>query len=203
MKNSLKFLLRFLLLNITFSAIAWANEINLYEQPKTEAKVVGKIDLSAGVIPIFTPKGDWIKVADPQNGNVGWIKSTDLNAGTGNSTVTFTQRIINNGKGPSSYQVIEFGQPGKKLTDKEAQEMTKRIELQRQTIQQSAQKVINDMVNEMNRFYQQHWNLMNNFGSLPVIMPIVIIPSQKLSPPNQTNPAKAKEQPQADPAIKK
>jgi SH3-like domain-containing protein len=87
--------------------ISLAKDINLYDQPDEKAKVIGTVDLSAGIIPILTPKeGSWIKVADPRNGNVGWIKSNEMNADGGNpSAVTFTQRVINNGSGPQYDQM--------------------------------------------------------------------------------------------------
>lgn len=66
-------------LSLLSSSIAYAVTLNLYDQPKTDAKVVGKIDTESGFVPIFTPKpGDWMKVGDPKNGNVGWIQTKQL-----------------------------------------------------------------------------------------------------------------------------
>jgi hypothetical protein len=85
MKNSLnKILLGMVLLSIT--SIATAKNITMYEEPKTASKNAGELDSQVGVITIFSPKNsEWIKVADPRDGKVGWIKSNELN----NTKVSF------------------------------------------------------------------------------------------------------------------
>jgi SH3-like domain-containing protein len=61
------------------ASVSFAKNINLYEQPKTDAKVVATIDPAQGIVPIYTPdKSEWVKIGDPRNGNVGWVKSSDL-----------------------------------------------------------------------------------------------------------------------------
>lgn len=158
---------------LSVSTTLFAMDIKLYDQPKADAKTVGTVDLTAGIIPIFTPKtGDWIKVGDPRNGNVGWIKSSDLQSMGGTTTITFTHKIMNNGKGsPQSYQIIEFGQP-KNLSDEEVQAMIQKVQLQQQTMQQSLQKAIQDM--------NSYWNTMN--GTMPMIVPVIVVPEQKTVP---------------------
>jgi hypothetical protein len=161
---------------LALSSVAFAKSIPLYEQPLTTSKVVGDVDLSAGVIPIFTPKGgDWIKVGDPKNGNVGWIKASDL-SGT-SSSFSFTQKIISDGKEPQTYK-IEFGNMPN-LNSRDTQEMMKTLQIQQMNIQQSAQQIIQDMINNINKLYKQQPQLLHdNTGS--VIMPIVIIPASAL-----------------------
>lgn len=194
--NLLKYFICWIV-SFAFSSLAIAQEINMYEQPKIDAKVIGTADLTIGVIPIYSPKGsDWVKIADPRNGNVGWIKSSDLNQETQNSSnVTLTQRIINDGKGPHTYQIIEYGQPHK-LTEQQVQEMVQKMQQQQQTMRQSMQKAINDMLQDMHNLYETNWNM----GGFPVIMPVVILPTQPSVKTNQP-PVKTKQPVQVNQSI--
>jgi hypothetical protein len=160
MKTIFTFLLLFL-----FASLTYAKEVNLYDQPKADAKVVATVDLAAGIIPIFTPKNsDWIKVADPKNGNVGWMKSSDMNNGSvSQSTVTITQ---SDGKNPATYQVIQLGQP-QTLTP-EQQAMAKKIQAQQEAIYQSLQKSMQNMINA--------------FKDFPVLMPVIVSPKDSTKP---------------------
>lgn len=150
-----------------------AKETSLYEQPKTDAKIVGTVDLSTGIIPIYTPKGsEWIKVADPRNGNVGWIKSSELNnAGTSQTTFTFTQSSDN--KSPTTYKIIQFGQPAN-LTPEQSEALAKKM----QTQQQEFQKSMQNMINNMNQLFYNDSNFMRELN-FPVFMPVVILPVEK------------------------
>ena len=59
--------------------LTFAKNINLYATPAKSATVVGKIDDGAKMVPIIsTPQGDWMKIGDPENGNVGWINLSDV-----------------------------------------------------------------------------------------------------------------------------
>src|SRR5690242_16122189 len=104
-----KFLTAFFML--LFSPFCFAKMLTLYDQPKTDAKTIGTIDSEAGIIPIFTPKDNtaWIKVADPRNGNVRLIQSSELST-KDSKGFSFSQKIISTGNGPNSY-VIQFGTP--------------------------------------------------------------------------------------------
>ena len=161
----------------SLSAGAFAKQVALFEQPSDKAKVVGTVDLAEGIIPIFTPKdGNWVKVADPRNGNVGWIKSTDLNA-SGATSFSFSQRILNDEKKPeNSYRIFQFGNTSKK-SDKELQDQLSKLEAQQQLLQESVNKSIRSMVNDMNKLYQQYWQIMNDSG-MPIIMPVMIVPAK-------------------------
>lgn len=140
------------------TSFCFAKNINLYDQPKSDAKVVGSVDPELGIIPIFTPKNkDWIKVGDPRNGNVGWVKSSDLNS-TGK--ITFTQQIINAGSNPHSFS-IQFGTP-EALSAKQTQAVSRQIQTQQELLQKNIQQM-------MNSFNQQNWLVT------PVIMPIMYV----------------------------
>jgi len=151
------------------SSICFAKSITLYDAPKADAKTVGTIDSDIGIIPIFTPKDDtrWIKVADPRNGNVGWIKNSDLSAPGTTTKFTFTQQIMNNGKEPGSYQVIQFGTPQQKMTPEQTQ-MIKQMQERQQSIQKNAQEMVNEMY--------------KNIGNLPMIVPVIVVPESAVAP---------------------
>lgn len=153
-------------------SMAWAVEVNLYDDAKQDAKVVGKIDLSAGVIPIYTPKdSQWVKVADPRNGNVGWVLASELNNAQGGA-VTFTQKVTNDGAGPQTYQAVQYGNnPQTGNTDMTMQ----RMQEQQQAILESTQKAVKNMMQDLSTIYKQQVDMLNNMG-VPVTMPI---PAQK------------------------
>ncbi len=160
---------------LTFPWMVFAKEIKLYEQPKMDAKVVATVDLSAGIIPIYTPKADskekgWIKIADPRNGNVGWVQSSDLNNTGSSSSVTITQSIVNDNKSPMTYRVIQMGQPTD-VTSEQSKAMEKQIEQERQAVQQSMQ----NMMRDINQLYKDSGA---NFQS-PFLMPVIVLPVQK------------------------
>lgn len=175
-------------LNLMLSAIilslpvtVFAKEISLYDQPKSDAKAIGAIDLSAGIIPIYTPKeGGWVKIADPKNGNVGWVKSSDLNSAvTSQSIFTFTQSIDN--KTPTTYRIIQFGQPTN-LTP----EQTKTLVKQMQTEQQEMQKSMQNMMRNMDQLFYNDWHFMHH-EAFPFFVPVMIMPVQKITQPPQVS----------------
>jgi len=153
----------------------FAKSINLYEEPKDKAKIIGTLDSAVGIIPIYTPeKSAWIKVADPRNGNVGWVKNSDL--GSSNSTeYTFTQKFINTGASPQTYQFIQFGSPTKMSPD-QIQSILKSNQLQ----QEQLQKNINKMMNDMNQLFQ--WNSSWATPNVPFMVPVIVIPTQNPAP---------------------
>lgn len=145
-----------------------AKTLTLYDQPQADAKSVGTIDSEAGIIPIFTPKNsEWVKVADPRNGNVGWIKSSDLTV-KGSTGFSFSQKMISTGTGPNSY-IIQFGAP-KMLTPEQSQAFFKQMEEQTQSIQRDTQKMMQDMFKNIDQIKMQY----------PVIMPVIVMPSEEL-----------------------
>src|SRR5579885_42626 len=175
---------------LSLPVTVFAKEISLYDQPKSDAKAVGTIDLSAGIIPIYTPKeGGWVKIADPKNGNVGWVKSSDLNsAGTSQSIFTFTQSIDN--KTPTTYRIIQFGKPTN-LTP----EQTKMLVKQVQTEQQEMQKSMQNMMRDMDQLFYNDWHFMHH-EAFPFFVAVMVMPVQKITQPPQVN----KQAPSTSPA---
>lgn len=158
------------LLALTASSVVSAQTISLYDQPNQNAKVVGTADLSSGIVPIFTPPNDntWMKVADPRNGNVGWIKSSDIkNAKGSESSVTFSQKVLSNGQPDSSFQVIQFGNgTAPKISNEQAQAILLKMRTEQKAIQENFQGILKNM----NDVIQREWNMWNSQGGFPVII---------------------------------
>ncbi len=118
----------------------FAKKLNLYSEPKADSKVTGTANTDTGITIVYTPKtGEWIKVANPTNGDVGWIKSSDLGANN------YNMRVINMGDGARSYSVFQFsgntGQYSEQQIEKEMQQMEKQ--------QRMMQIHLNHMFNNM------------------------------------------------------
>jgi hypothetical protein len=165
------------LLALLAAPLSQAKILDVYDQPKDNAKITGKIDTEVGIVPIYTPKGSaWIKVANPANGDVGWIKQASLETpGAMTSSFSFSQQVSNNhGKGPQTF-IIQYGTP-KQLPPDQAQRMLKQIQDNQAAIQHSMQKVMDNIFQNM---HQQEW------GNYPIVMPVVILPQKLL--PNQSS----------------
>ncbi len=151
--------------------LALAKEIPLLQDPKSGSPTTGTADLSYGVIPIFTSKdGNWVKIGDPRNGNVGWVKSSEL-SGNDSTSVIFSHSISTGGKN-TNYQVFQFGTPSK-LTPDQTKALQK-LEEQQAAARNALQKAWQDMMNS--------WSMPG-----PILMPIIVVPQQS---PTQA-PAKA------------
>lgn len=154
------------LFTLLFSTILFAQSITIYDQPGSNAKSIGKIDISTGIIPIFKPApGDWVKVADPHNGNVGWVKAKDM-------------ENLNEAR---TYQIIQYGKQNK-MSDEQIAAMVKKMRDQQETMQ----KAFQNMFNTMNQLFQDEWHRLGQEGVFPIIIPIVVTPMEKM----QTEPKK-------------
>lgn len=169
------------LLSLTVMANVSAKEISLYDEPKPDAKVIGKVDITSGVVPIFTSKeGDWMKVGDPRNGNVGWLKSSEMATPGEPTSITFTQKIVQDKNGPRNIQLLQYGNP-QKLSPEQVADFQKKMFEQQKMIQEYSQKAFEEMTNQMNKLYQ--WGKDNGLDRVPMIMPIVVVqPADKAQP---------------------
>jgi len=123
---------------------AYANSIKLYEQPNDSAKVVTTLKAGTQLIPIYQPKqGDWIKVANPKNGDVGWIKASDI-------------------KDPNAPQAID---------PEQVQQMMNQMQQKAAVMQQSMQEVLNNMVQQINAMQKALGNENTNGQNVqPIIV---------------------------------
>lgn len=184
----LKLMVSVIILSLPVTVLA--KEISLYDQPKSDAKAIGTIDLSTGIIPIYTPKeGGWVKIGDPKNGNVGWVKSSDLHsAGTSQSIFTFTQSIDN--KTPTTYRIIQFGQPTN-LTPEQTKTLVKQVQIEQQEMQKSMQ----NMMRDMDQLFYNDWHFMHH-ETFPFFVPVMVMPVQKITQPTKVS----KQAPSTSPA---
>jgi hypothetical protein len=160
------------LTSLLLSSATFAKPINLYNEPKKEAKTIGTLDSEAGIISIFTPKNsEWMKVADPRNGNVGWIKSSEIN----NTRMTFN--VMSSQEGGHSYQIIQYGN-SKPYTEDQLKQMQARQE----ALQKDMQKMVANMFDDF------HHPWMN----FPMIMPVVVIPEKAIVKETHVNQEKNK-----------
>lgn len=167
---------RYLLLTaitLFFSAGCFAKSITLYDQPTANSKAVGSVDLDKGVIPIFTPKDnkEWVKIADPQNGQVGWVKNKDIYGDSNQSSFTYTQKIVTSGQGPHAY-VVQYGTP-QLLSPEQSKAIFKKIQEREQALQ-------NDIYHLMDNMHQ-------NMMGYPMIMPVIVVPQTDTKPATKTN----------------
>lgn len=183
MKKCVTYLI-FTLCTLFISFGVYAKDIDLYNDPKDDAKKIGTLDSSTGIIPIYTPKkSSWIKVADPRNGNVGWVKMNDFNSEKSTEYI-FTQQLINTGTSPQTYRVIQFGSGSNKPTSDQIKDMLKRQEAEQRQLQKNINKSMQKMLNEMNNLY--HWDSTWLNNDLPLVMPVIVIPSEAI-PETETN----------------
>jgi uncharacterized protein YraI len=145
------------------SATVFAKNINLYAEPKTDSKVAGTVDTDAAVTIVYTPKsGEWIKVANPTNGDVGWVKSNELGA------KGFNMRVITSGDGTHSYSVYQFGGANSQYNQQQLEKEVQQFEQQQSMMQIHMARLFNDMFNFPFYFPQ------------PVFVPVIMQPPQPL-----------------------
>jgi len=134
-----------------------AKTINLYSEPKTDSKVAGTMNTEAGVTMVYTPKSsEWIKVANPSNGDVGWVKANDL-GGAG-----FNMRVFTSGDGLHRYSVYQLGSGNSQFNQKQLENEMRNIEQQQRMMRIHMAHMFNDM------FYFPQ----------PVFVPVVMVPER-------------------------
>lgn len=135
--------------------LAYADTVNLHQEPKADSPTTASIDLAKGVVPIYTPaNSEWIKVADPSNGNVGWIKQSDFK-NANSASIKVSQEVVGaDGKVKSSGYQIQVGNPAD----------TNKMRQLQENVQRNMQMQIQDMVNGMNNLYQKQMKLLEDSG---------------------------------------
>lgn len=163
-----------------FSPLGLAKTIHLYSQPTPDAKVLSTLDLDKPVtLTIINKEKDWTSIVDPtvapKNARIAWVKTTDLPS----NNYTFTQTMVNTGKGPQGY-VVQYGVP-KPLTAEQAAKITKQIQLQQQAIEDYLSQMTHNMFK----------NIQQPDMSYPFILPVIVMPE---SAPAQNKPIAAPKQ---------
>ena len=106
-KSHLVLMFTALCVNSIYSNPIFAQLVNLYYEPN--AKLIGTIDPQHGIIPIFQSKDKvWIKVANPKDGSIGWVKQTDLQA---TKTFAISQAVIYSDAAAPPSKIIAYATP--------------------------------------------------------------------------------------------
>ena len=193
-QNCLKATLLFFL--GAFSIAAFASTLDIYEKPKDKAKVIAAMESGEQVMPIFyTEKKDWVKVANPKNGDVGWAKVSELKGPIVVTSIHGTethQQIIadkdsksDKDKQPQVYSVIQTsGSQDLKFGDaqkivKEVEKHTKKMEDSMQQMQKEMQQTISEMFKGFDK----------GFDTFSITHPIIVVPDV---PEQSTNKVKKK-----------
>lgn len=127
-------------------------QIVIYSAPNKTAKVEKKVDPTERLIPIYQKK-NWIKVGDPKNGETGWINRDQYNAAMSAyyqpEVQTVFIRTTQNSKEKPKVDVIAY-KNGKKLSEKEAKSLYRRINEQ----QKREARYFQQMFWDMDNFFQ-------------------------------------------------
>lgn len=142
------------LLMVTISASVYAKSLELLSQPEAKSATVATVQSGDKLIPIFLPeKSDWIKVADPKNGNVGWLKREDL--GMNPQPKIYEKRIERESgdkkKGPYTHEVIEY-KGTEKLSDEQVKNMFEKMEQQQARMQKAMWSMYDNMMTQFSNF---------------------------------------------------
>lgn len=167
----MKYLLSFAVsLMILAAPSAYAKSINMHVEPKSDSKISGSINTDNGVTIVYAPKdGKWIKIANPLNGDVGWVKSADL----GNNG--YHLQVATRKDGSGQYNIYQFSSGGQQFSQQQIDNELKWFERQQQIMHQHMQQSMADMIN---MFYYPR----------PVFVPVVIMPVDQK--PQAAKPAK-------------
>lgn len=171
-----KYLLAVILM--AFTSLVFATTINVYEKPDEKSKVITTLQSGDQLMPIFyTEKKDWVKVANPKNGDVGWAKVTELKGPVIITNVNGTvmrQQIIADDKNPQVYSVVQYSGP-KELKPEEVQAMTKKMQAEQQAMEASMQQMQKHMQLMMQDMFK---DFDRSFYTFPIIQPVIVVPGE-------------------------
>lgn len=169
---------------IFVSSSVFANTISIYAKPEDNAQVISQVRGGTQLIPIYYPKtGKWLKVANPTNGNVGWIRFADL---SGESTLPglhemkFKQRLESRSKdnGPEVVRIIEYSGP-QKLSEAEIKTLVEQMQRRQAQLNATMQLMMRAMVQDFNNFSREDsFAFEDDFFTFPLIQPMLIVPQQ-------------------------
>lgn len=181
MKKNFKKTLSFLgaVIAVFFTNAIFASDLSLYENPDVNSKVVTTLKSGSQLIPIYSPeKGEWVKVANPKDGTVGWVKSEDLKGPVITTKINDSgvqQTIITNKeKSPQIYEIIRFSGPNA-LSNEDAQKIAQAMEKRQQKMRESMNKM-QESVQKMMQNMMQEIDANKDLFTFPIIQPIIVVP---------------------------
>ncbi len=183
MRNIITLMLStFLVCSMAYADSAPPNSgISLYEQPDAKSKLVGTIGPGQALIPIFN-QGNWTKVADPTNGNVGWV-SADMLKQLGYPKIYMQTYSAKDGDNNASvgYQVVQSANASP-ANNQQIQQILADLQTQQDAMQRAFNQLVNQSISNFNEFAKQ----LQQQESHLVVQPVIIVPEK-----NQANAAAA------------
>lgn len=144
------------LVSLLFTLTVSATTLTVYEQPDEKAKVTFSVDSGEALIPIIQ-KGQWLKVANPKDGNVGWIKTA----------------TISDDKTPKVYRMIEYRHAAK-LKPEEVDKLIAQMQQRQELFDRQMQVMMQSMFNSMRAMH-----VFDPFWDHPMV-PVIVVPEQAL-----------------------
>jgi hypothetical protein len=168
---------------LLLSSTVFAHTVKLYQKPQLSAQVISTISSGSQLIPIFYPKqGTWLKVADPKNGNVGWVRFSDLKGEStlpGLQKLSFKQRLESrhkHGQAPEIVRILEYSGPSK-LSEAQASRLVEQMQQRQAQLNASMQLMLRAMTQDLNHYQQlQPFGFNDDFFTFPRLQPMLIVP---------------------------
>lgn len=196
MQKTLRFFLTLSISLFVFNAYAEANKpvaaptptsLSLYQQPDTKSPVVGSIPANQPIMPIFT-QGQWTKIADPSNGNVGWVSNDTLKQQGIPYTKIITQSL--NGPNQTGSKTVEYMGPVP-VNEQQMSEAMKKWQTQRNQIQSRFNQILQQNIKALDALSKEIQDPDFQFPMvIPVLQPVVVMPNKPLD--KMVVPAEAK-----------
>jgi hypothetical protein len=140
--------------------------VTLYTLPDATSKVVTTVAQGQNLLTVFQ-QGDWVKVANPATGDVGWIKERDLMQSATEAGPVVHHYVITrkdaNGNNQQTYQVTEFSSGVQNLNPQQAEQLIAQATQQQQQMQASLNKMMADMSHSFDDMQKAFWQNMPSF----------------------------------------
>jgi chaperonin cofactor prefoldin len=156
--------------------------IELHAAPSDTSKVIKTIDPWQKLVPIYKQK-DWLKVGDPENGQVGWVniqKYQKMLSDLAKAAIQYVMVNVAGNPDEKDQNSIVGYKNGKKLTSEQSEKLMQQMEERQEQIRQKFQ-AIQDQMNDMFDQSMEELKDINSSGVLPKLYrtdwmePIVIL----------------------------
>ncbi len=175
MHRLLIILLSTFIFSVAIAAKSKIPTVPLYEEPK-KTKVIAQVPITSSLVPIIS-KGNWVKVGSRNDGNVGWLNIEQYHKIQTAYYRPNIQSVYVNSEhtkdGKPTVNIIAY-RNGKKLTDKDAQTLYKKMLKQSQSEQQWQRENWRHL-NHMIHLQQQQLNELFNHDD-PGFSPLYLMP---------------------------
>jgi hypothetical protein len=153
--------------------------VSLHAQPKQDAKVIAKVNISQHLIPFYQQK-HWVKVANPKDGKVGWVnreayKKAMHQAFNEQFHTTYIEVNQNDQDKP---RVTAF-KNGKQLPDKDAQKLYKKMQKQQHHMQIKMHQYQKHIQGMLDHAFSEGNAMFANMPPMPILQPVVIVEHDK------------------------